>query len=275
LIARKFDGSKHRDYPGRPRIAREIEALIVRFARENSGWGYDRIAGALSNLGHQVSDQTVGNVLRRHGIAQAPKRSQTYLWKDLIAAHMSVLSGIDFFTVEVLTWRGLATYYVLFLIQLDTRRVTVAGLTRHPTEEWMQQMARNITDESSGVLSSRRYLIHDRDAKFCESFRSTLVAGGVGPWKLPPRSPNLNAFAERWVRSIKRKCLSRRILIGDQSLRRALAGYTERYHAERNHQGKGNVILFPNPDQPQLRVRKQVHCRERLGGLLKYYSSSA
>ena len=114
LIARKFDNSKHRDYPGQPRMAPEIEALIVRFARENSGWGYDRIAGALSSLGHQVSDQTVGNVLRRHEIAPAPKRSQTYLWKDFIAAHMSVLSAIDFFTVEVLTWRGLATYYVLF-----------------------------------------------------------------------------------------------------------------------------------------------------------------
>ncbi len=111
---------------------------------------------------------------------------------------MSVLSGIDFFTVEVLTWRGLATYYVLFLIQLETRRVTVAGFTRHPTEEWMQQMARNITDESADTLPSRRYLIHDRDAKFCESFRSALMAGGVGPLKLPPQSPNLNAFAERW-----------------------------------------------------------------------------
>jgi hypothetical protein len=103
LIARKFDGSKYRDYPGRPRISREIEALILRFARENSGWGYDRMAGALFNLGHEVSDQTVGNVLRRHGVAPAPRRTQTYLWRDFIAAHMSVLSGIDFFTVEVLT----------------------------------------------------------------------------------------------------------------------------------------------------------------------------
>ncbi len=169
----------------------------------------------------------------------------------------------------------MATYYVLFLIQLDTRRVTVAGVTRHPTAEWMQQMARNITDESSGALSSRRYLIHDHDAKFCESFRSTLMAGGVGPLKLPPRSPNLNAFAERWVRSIKRECLSRLILIGDQSLRRALADYTEHYHAERNHQGKGNLILFPNPDQPQPHVQTEVHCRERLGGLLKYYCRAA
>ena len=189
LIARKFDGSKYRHYPGRPRIAREIEALIVRFARENSGWGYDRIAGALSNLGHHVSDQTVGNVLRRHGVAPAPKRSQTYLWRDFIAAHMSVLSGIDFFTVEVWTWKGWATYYVLFLIQLETRRVTLAGLTRHPTEEWMQQMARNITDESSGALSGRRYIAHDRDAKFCELFRSNADGKRCGSAETAARQP--------------------------------------------------------------------------------------
>ena len=110
LIAQKFDGSKQRSYPGRPRISSEIEALIVRMAGENSGWGYDRIAGALTNLGHQISAQTVGNVLKRHGIAPAPKRSQTTTWKEFIQSHMAVLAGIDFFTVEVLTWRGLMTY---------------------------------------------------------------------------------------------------------------------------------------------------------------------
>src|SRR4030095_12084463 len=109
LVAQKFDGSKHRSYPGRPRIDTEVEALIVQMARENSGWGYDRIA-ALVNLGHEISDQTVGNVLRRHGIAPAPKRSQTTTWKDFIASHMAVLAGIDFFTVEVLTWRGFGAY---------------------------------------------------------------------------------------------------------------------------------------------------------------------
>jgi hypothetical protein len=112
----------------------EVEALIVRFARENSGWGYDRIVGALANLGHSVSDQTVGNILRRYGIAPAPKRSQQTTWKDFIASHMAVLAGTDFFTVEVLTWRGLATYYVLFFIHLETRRVSLAGLTRHPLQ---------------------------------------------------------------------------------------------------------------------------------------------
>ena len=106
LVERKFDGSKHRCYPGRPRIAPELEALVVRIARENSGWGYDRIVGALANLGHRVSDQTVGNILRRHGLAPAPKRSQNTTWKEFIRSHMAVLAGIDFFTVEVLTWRG-------------------------------------------------------------------------------------------------------------------------------------------------------------------------
>src|ERR671916_3450657 len=129
LIAKKFDGSKFRTYPGRPRISREVTDLIVQMAQENSGWGYDRIVGALSNLGHGVSDQTVGNTLRRHGIAPAPKRSQSTTWKQFIAAHMEVLAGMDFFTVEVLSWKGLVTYYVLFLIHLESRRVSIAGVT--------------------------------------------------------------------------------------------------------------------------------------------------
>src|SRR3954465_626127 len=169
LIARKFDGSKHRSYPGRPRVSPEIEALIVRMAQENGSWGYDRIAGALANLGHHVSDQTVGNVLTRDGVPTAPKRSQTTNWKDFISAHMAVLAGSDFFTVEVMTWRGLATYYVLFFLQLETRRVALGGLTQHPTEAWMEQMARNATDEYGGYLRSVRYVLHDRDTKFCAS----------------------------------------------------------------------------------------------------------
>ena len=209
LIAQKFDGSKQRSYPGRPRISSEIEALIVRMAGENSGWGYDRIAGALTNLGHQISAQTVGNVLKRHGIAPAPKRSQTTTWKEFIATHMAVLAGADFFTVEVLTWRGLATYYVLFFLHLDSRRVTLGGITRHPTEAWMTQIARNAVEETSGRLRACRYLLHDRDSKFCTSFKDVLRSEGVNCLALPPHSPNLNAFAERWVRSVKEECLSK------------------------------------------------------------------
>jgi putative transposase len=274
LIAEKFDGSKHRSYPGRPRVGREVTDLIVQMARENSSWGYDRIVGALANLGHIVSDQTVGNILRRYGIAPAPQRSQTTTWKQFIAAHMDVLTGTDFFTVEVLTWRGLVTYYVLFFLHLESRRVTLAGITRHPTEEWMTQIARNALDDSSGCLQPHRYVLHDRDSKFCDPFRDTLAAGGVKCLRLPPRSPNLNAFSERWVRSVKSECLSKLILFGESSLRRALTNFCEHYHAERPHQGKGNVLLFPASDQSQT-AHGQVRCKERLGGLLKYYHRAA
>jgi len=245
LIAHKFDGSKHRTYPGRPPIAGEITELIVRMARENSGCGYDRIAGALKNLGFNVSDQSVGNVLRRFGVAPAPKRRQQMSWAHFIRTHMSVLAGVNFFIVEVLTWRGLATYYVLFFLHLETRRVTVAGITQHPTEEWMVQMARNAVDVIDGTLLSVRYALHDRDTKFRGSFEAMLRCSGVEPIRLPPRSPNLNAFAERWVRSIKHECLSKLILLGELSLRRAVTEFLRHYHLERNHQGKENMLLFP------------------------------
>src|ERR1700730_4422297 len=188
LVAEKFDGSKQRRSPGRPRTSSAIEDLVVRFARENSGWGYDRIVGALANLGHKVSDQTVGNILRRHGIEPAPERSRTTTWNEFIRSHMDVLAGTDFFTVEVLTWRGLVTYYVLFFIELGSRRVSLGGITRHPDSCWMEQVARNATMEDTGYLSGCRYLLHDRDKKFCCEFRETLEAGGVKCTPIPARS---------------------------------------------------------------------------------------
>ena len=132
LVAQKFDGSRRRRYPGRPRVSPEVEALVVQVARENRSWGYDRIVGALANLGHEVSDRTVGNILRRHNLAPAPERSRTTTWKEFIKSHTDVLAGADFFTVEVLTWRGLVTYYVLFFIDVGSRRVSLGGITRHP-----------------------------------------------------------------------------------------------------------------------------------------------
>src|SRR5215831_4431486 len=247
LIARKFDGSKHRSYPGRPPIEPKLEALIVQMAQQNSGWGYDRIVGALANLGYAFADQTVGNVLKRYGIAPAPKRSQSTTWKEFIQSHMAVLAGMDFFTVEVLSWRGLVTYYVLFFIHLESRRVSLAGITRHPDQAWMQQMARNATGETWGFLNQPRYALHDRDTKFCSVFRATLAAGRIKPIPLPARSPNLNAYAERWVRSAKQECLLKLILFGEASLRRALTAFMDHYHQERNHKGKDNLLLFPAP----------------------------
>src|ERR1700721_2548981 len=142
LVARKFDGSRARRTPGRPRIDREIEELIVRMAKENRSWGYDRIVGALANLGHEISDQTVGNVLRRRGLPPAPERKHTTTWAAFLRVPLAVLAGTDFFTVEVLTLRGLVTYYVLFFIHLESRKVDIAGITVHPNEQWMKQMAR-------------------------------------------------------------------------------------------------------------------------------------
>ena len=227
LVAQKFDGSKHRQYPGRPPVSSEVEALVVRMARENSGWGYDRIVGALANLDRRLSDQTVKNILRRHGIAPAPKRSQITSWKDFLAVHMNVLSGCDFFTVEVLSWRRLVTYYVLFFLHLESRRVHIAGITRHPDQEWMEQVGRTATQDTWGYLHSCRYVLHDRDTKFCAAFRSALASGGVKTIPLPAQSPNLNAFAERWVRSVKQECLSKIILFGESSLSRVLAEYAD------------------------------------------------
>jgi len=273
LVARKFDGSKARRSPGRPRIKREVEQLIVRIAKENHDWGYDRIVGALSNLGYKVCDQTVGNVLQRHGLPPAPERKRTTTWSAFIRIHLALLAATDFFTAEVLTLRGLVTYYVLFFIHLNSRRVVIAGITVHPYEGWMEQIARNVTMEGCGALRDCRYLLHDRDTKYTQSFRAIIASGQVEPLMLPARSPNLNAYAERWVRSVKDECLSKVILFGERSLRRALNEYVDHYHAERNHQGKGNVLLFPQ--DTNVCFRRPVQCRERLGGLLRYYHRQA
>ena len=276
LVARKFDGSKQRRSPGRPRVERELEELVVRMARENRDWGYDRIVGALSNLGHQLSDETVGNILRRHGIAPAPQRKRTTTWNEFIRSHRAVLAGTDFFTVEVLTLRGLVTFYVLFFIHLESRRVEVAGITSHPNEAWIMQVARNVTMDEWGFLDECRYLLHDRDTKYTQSFRQIIESGGVEPLRLPPRSPNLNAYAERWVKSVKDECLSKLILFGEASLRRALREYLVHYHQERNHQGRGNILLFPSTPKRVAPVDEPpVRCREHLGGLLRYYHREA
>lgn len=157
LIAKKFDGSRYRKSWGRPRVDEKIEGLVVRMARENPTWGYERIVGAIGNLGYKVSDQTVGNILKRHDIPPAPKRIRTTSWKDFIRAHMAVMVGTDFFTVEVITLKGLKTFYVLFFLHLESRRICLAGVTRHPDEDWMEQMARNVTMEGTGFLINARY----------------------------------------------------------------------------------------------------------------------
>jgi transposase InsO family protein len=214
LVAQKWDFSHRRTKVGRPRTSQEIVELILRMARENPGWGYDRIEGALANLGHKISDTTVGNILKEHGIEPAPERRRKTTWKAFLKAHWDVLGATDFTMIEVWTKGGLVTIYLLFVMEVGTRRVHFAGSTTNPTEPWMKQVARNPTYSFDGFLLGARYLIMDRDSKFCESFRSILEQADVDPVKLPARSPNLNAHMERFMRSLKSECLNRMIFFG-------------------------------------------------------------
>lgn len=262
-----------RQGPGRPRIKQEITDLALRMARENEAWGYDRIQGALANLGHIIAANTVKNILKRHGIEPAPEREKHTTWKTFLKAHWEVMAATDFFTIEVWTPRGLLTYYVLFVMNLSTRSVHIAGMTTAPNGAFMQQVARNLTDVSDGFLASNEFLIMDRDTKFTNDFRGHLKREGVACVLCPARAPNCNAFAERFVRSIKGECLDRIILFGERSLRRAVNEYMVHYHTERNHQGLGNRLLSTTnvaglPDDPVLR-------RERLGGMLNFYYREA
>src|SRR5215471_14933222 len=225
FVAPKGHGSVQRKAPGRPRVDKALEILVVRMAQENHSWGYDRMVGSLANLGYTLSDQTVGNILKRHGIPPAPERQTTTTWKEFIRTPMEGLVATDFFTAEVWTRGGLVTYYVLFFIHLSSRKVHVAGVTPHPHQAWMMQVARNLTMEQWGFLSPGQYLIHDKDGKYCPAFQHILDEAGITRVPLPPRSPTLNAYAERWVRSVKEECLSRLILFGEASLRHALTRY--------------------------------------------------
>jgi putative transposase len=165
------------------------------------------------------------------------------------------------------------TYYILFFIQLESRRVAIAGITPHPNELWIEQIARNVTMDARGILDDYRYLLHDRDTKYSAAFQAIIKSAHVETLPLPARSPNLNAYAERWVRSVKDECLSKIIPFGERSLRRAMKDYIAHYHTERNHQGKNNLLLFHL--STETRRDKPVRRRNRLGGLLRYYHRDA
>ena len=246
LIAHKYDGTANRGL-GRPRTAREMEALVIRLAEENRDWGYRRIQGALSNLGHAIARSTIAAILQRHGLEPAPERERKTTWKQFLSQHWELIVAADFFTVEVWTRRGLQRVVVLFLIELSTLRVEVAGIASAANGLWMDQIGRNLTDAETGILAGKSYLIHDRDPLFTAGFTGLLAASGVKSVKLPPRSPNLNAHAERFVRSIKESCLERLIFFGEGALRKAIHEYVAHYHAERNHQGLENRLVRPEP----------------------------
>jgi putative transposase len=178
-----------------------------------------------------------------------------------------VLASVEFTTIEVRTKSGLVTCYLLFVMELATRRVHFAGCTPNPDESWTCQAVRNLTDAESGFLRGKKYLLMDRDTKFSEAFRVTLEQAGVKAVRLPPRSPNLTLHIEHFLRSLKDECLQRMIFFGEVSLKIAVVGFLAHYHAERNHQGLDNRLIEPGEEVGS--TARKVACRERLGGMLR------
>jgi len=244
LVAQKYAGSKKRG-PGRPSTKPDIAALVVRMANENPTWRYTRIRGGLKSLGHEVARNTIKAILKDRGIAPAPERGLKTPWKTFLAAHWDGLAAADFFTVEVLTMGGLVRSFVFFVMRLKTRPVEIAGITCQPNVIWMAQIARKLTDAHDGFLRGVRSLILDRDPLYTTAFRRMLRDSGVTPLLLPARSPNLNAYAERFVLSAKSECLERIVPLGEKHLWAAVREFVDHYHEERPHPGLGNELIAP------------------------------
>jgi transposase InsO family protein len=267
-VVRKWTYAKGRS--GRRDVIAEIRRLVVRMAEENPTWGYTRIRGALKNLGHRVGRSTIARILKAHGIPPVPGRPTT--WQTFLRAHWGAIAGADFFTTEVWTWRGLVTYYTVFVIDLASRRVQVVGSTPHPEERFMRQVGRTLTAADDGVLVGHRVLICDRDAKWSAPVRARLSEAGIRIVQTPFQAPNANAYAERFVRSIKHECLNRVVPFGERHLRRTIAEFVEHYHGERNHEGLGNELIEGSPAVERV---GRIHRHQRLGGLLNYYTRAA
>jgi len=233
-------------------------------ATENPSWGYCRIQGGLKHLGHRVAASTIAKTLKEHGIRPAPERPSS--WRTFLKSHADVIAAADFFTTEVWTARGLVTYYTLFVMNIASRTVEIAGTTTDPNGAFMMQVARNLTDNIDGFLTGKRFLIVDRDSKFTREFKLALRDCGTTVVPTSYQAPNMNAHAERFVSSAKSECLDKMIFVGERSLRRAISDFAVHYHGERPHQGLDNELLTRAAVQDG-----EVAVTERLGGLLKFY----
>jgi transposase InsO family protein len=253
---------------GRPRTAGWIRGQVIAMARENPDWGCARIAGQIKSLGGKVSTETVRSILRAHNLDPTPERTSQGTWAQFLGRHWEALWATDFFTVDVLTFTGVMNYYVCFFIELHTRRVVIGGITTNPDGEFMKQVARNVTGFE---LENARYIIHDQDPKYAPF--DAMLPTGMEPVRLPRESPNLNAFAERFVRSIKDECLSKFIPIGEDFLRYIIREYLAHYHTERAHQGRdiGNCLLFPDERTTDADPESEIIKDSRLGDLLNFY----
>ena len=258
---------------GRPRKREALAPLLLRLVEENPSFGYTRLRGVLFNLGYTPGRSTIKRVLDDHGVVPAPERDRQPSWRQFLATHWDGLAAGDFFHVEVMTWQGLVRYSVFFVMELRTRRVHIAGIRRDPDGHWLLQVARNLLDDLDGFLRSKTHLILDRDPLFMKAFKDLLGHSGAKVVTLPARSPILNSYVERFVRSIKDECLSRLVILGEAHLRHAIRNFVDHYHRERNHQGLDNALIDPGPEIG--RQEGRVLCRPRLGGLLRHYYREA
>ena len=258
---------------GRPPTPAAAVEIIVRFARENRAWGYGKLQGELLKVGHRVSRATIKRVLRQHRLGPAPRRGST-TWRAFVAQHRDQLLACDFLTVDTLFLQRL---YVLFFIELGSRRLYIAGCTAHPAAAWVTQQARNLCwrlqDNENQPL---RFLIRDRDGKFPVSFDTVFASEGLAAVKTPPRTPNANAVAERVVRSLRAECLDRVLIVNQAHLRSVLAEYVAYYNHRRPHQGRDQAPPVPSTAAPTLPAAPaQIRCRPVLGGLINDYDVAA
>jgi putative transposase len=258
---------------GRPPLPDDIQQFIVRLARENPRWGYQRILGELLRLGVRVSASSIRRVLRAHGLDPAPRRAQTS-WRSFLRQQAAGIVACDFFTVDTVWLRRL---HVLFFIELGSRRVHLAGVTDHPTGLWVAQQARNLLVSFGDQAAGWRFLIRDRDAKFTRAFDDVWRSTGTGIIRTPVQAPNANAVAERWVGTVRRECLDQLLLVGRQQLVRVLQTYIEHYNRRRPHRSLAHATPVPSerteargaPDVGRLRRR------DVLGGLIHEYEYAA
>jgi len=262
-VRRKWTQQKQNS-GGRPRTEREIEQLVVRLAREND-WGNGKIEGELIKLGYELSDETVANILKRHGIPPVPERSPSPSWRHLMIHYRDQLLACDFFTVETFF---LKTIYVLVFIEIGTRRVHFAGCTAHPTGAWVTQQARQIMWELSDRQPAIRFLIRDRDLKFTTAFDTVFRSAGITVIRTPVRAPNANAYTERWIRSARQECLDKLLIINENHLRRVMREYIAYHNTARPHQGLEQRIPIPRSISE---ATGPVRYRKVLGGILHDY----
>ncbi|TKJ32112.1 MAG: hypothetical protein CEE38_23660 [Planctomycetes bacterium B3_Pla] len=268
LVAERYDGSRNRTYAGRPPILQEVVDLVIRFKQENPRWGFKKIRDQVVYLGYTICKSSVKNILIEHGYDPEPDLTVRSTWHEFIKSHWDVLSACDFFTVELLAGHRLVRCTLFFVMELATRKVLFAPVKLQPDGKYMRQVVRILTDSEDGFLYGKRYLIHDRDPLYrTAGFHETLKSSGIEPVKLPARSPDLNCYAERFVKSIKSECLDHLILSSVKHLENVIEQYCEYYHHERIHQGVGRII---EPKHP-IDERAEIVCIERLGGLLKSY----